>query len=129
MEYYTDPPLEPADYALDVHLEPQSRLLHESPVISQYEIPPDLPTDLAASQKSERKGNKKHLKRVPWSAHVDLRRPRVLAFHQTTHMVKPGQDFRRLPSPRSFHSFGSIVPESEYSLWDRGSTMQRGSRI
>ena len=27
--------------------------------------------------------------------------------------------FSRLPSPRSFRSFGSHVPELEYSLWDR----------
>ena len=33
------------------------------------------------------------------------------------HMVKSGEDFRRLSSPLLFHSAGSIVPKSEYSLW------------
>ena len=87
---------------LRVKRTPQSCRTLIAQVVADNKFPPDLLTDLPALQKS---GSTKDHKSVPdlvtCKVHVDLRRPNVLPFHQSTHMVK-SRIFIGFPLPARF---------------------------
>jgi len=117
-----------AKYGLHVHPDPTRTFVARIIGDRANTKSPDLSSDLATSQMPEARGDEsKPTGGIPSSAHADLRRPKILACHQSTHMVKSRIFAASLSTLVSF--FRISCSGIRILVVGPDSTTERGSRI